>query len=68
MSPEIGSLCLFVSLALALVLSVVSVYTHNLNVIRLNTVSLFITIAVAFFSLISAHALSDFSVLNVQSL
>jgi cytochrome c-type biogenesis protein CcmF len=65
MSPEIGSLCLFVSFALALVLCVVSVYTHNLNVIRLNTVFLFITITVAFFALISAHALSDFTVLNV---
>lgn len=65
MSPEIGSLCLFISLALALVLSVISIYTHNLNVIRLNTVSLFITISIAFFALISAHAFSDFSVLNV---
>lgn len=65
MSPELGIFALFLSLAFSVILAVTSFYSNNLNIIKLISAALLLCLSVAFISLISAHALSDFSVLNV---
>ncbi len=65
MTPEIGNLLLYLSLALSLVGFVLPFFNFQIKFIRRLSLANFLLIVGAFFCLVYCYIVSDFSVLNV---